>query len=538
MGSLDTEGAAILAGSTGADAKRRRPGISVDPYRSQAAAFLFGLLRIKSAEANMKIVSSERRKELNQKRTELYGQIKKLADEFNTGGEKWADGEKAKTWEKVNADYDVVVKEMKDSDAVASRLAQVEEFNSAPINPNGIGLDNAGGGRVGNRRAPGATNRASRAALEQARCAAVDGWIRMQLGGEPSKDERRAARQVGLNLRARALRFALPQATALNSLRNSWLDHRLAHRNSRPFEYNAALTTTIGSTGGNIIPPETLMTSLEVNMLAYGAVRRVAEQIVTGSGEPMSWPTFDDTSNEGRQIPENTVADDNAGTGTTGDFGPNPSFGKITWQAYKFTSDALGVPYELIEDAQVPLVPIIGPALGERLGRITNRRFTTGSGAGEPQGIVNASALGVTAAGAAAITADELIDLEHAVDAAYRDGAGYMFHDLVLAHLRKLKASGTGEYIWQSNYNSGAPDTINARPYEINNHMATLATGNKTVIFGNFSKYKVRRVNQVRLYRLEERYRESDKDGFVAFVREDGGLLTAGTAPVKYLVQA
>jgi hypothetical protein len=51
------------------------------------------------------------------------------------------------------------------------------------------------------------------------------------------------------------------------------------------------------------------------------------------------------------------------------------------------------------------------------------------------------------------------------------------------------------------------------------------------------SKYYIRRVNEVRIYRLEERYRDNDQDGFVAFVREDGNLMDAGTAPVKYLQQ-
>jgi HK97 family phage major capsid protein len=109
-------------------------------------------------------------------------------------------------------------------------------------------------------------------------------------------------------------------------------------------QYNAALSGITGSTGAFVIPPETLMTALEVNMLAFGAVRRIAGQILTSSGEPFSWPTADDTSNEGRMIPENTTADDNNGAGSAGDGGPNPSFGKTTWGAYKFTSDTCSCP--------------------------------------------------------------------------------------------------------------------------------------------------------------------------------------------------
>jgi HK97 family phage major capsid protein len=274
-------------------------------------------------------------------------------------------------------------------------------------------------------------------------------------------------------------------------------------------------------------------------MLAFGAVRRIAGQILTSSGEPFSWPTADDTSNEGRMIPENTTADDNNGAGSAGDGGPNPSFGKTTWGAYKFTSDTMLVPYELMEDAAVNVAMIIFQMLGERLGRGTNRKFTTGTGAAEPQGIVTGATLGVTAASATAITADEVIDLEHSVDPAYRNGAGYMLHDLTVAHLRKLKAT-TNQYIWQSNWNAGLPDTLNNRPYEINQHMSNVSSSSNslyTMLFGQLSAYKVRRVREIRIYRLQERYRNKDQDGFVAFTREDGGILNAGTAPIKSLQQ-
>jgi HK97 family phage major capsid protein len=57
------------------------------------------------------------------------------------------------------------------------------------------------------------------------------------------------------------------------------------------------------------------------------------------------------------------------------------------------------------------------------------------------------------------------------------------------------------------------------------------------MLFGNLKKYKVRQVREIRMYRLQERYRDNDQDGFVAFGRQDGNLLDAGTAPVKKLTQ-
>lgn len=483
---------------------------------------------------------SAKLKELGEKRTSLYGQIAKLREEFNTAGKKWKDGEQAKTWEKVNKDYDTCIAEIESEQQavnVDSRFAAIEELNKRPINPQNIGLDDAGEGRVGNKPAPGGQP-LNRKQLEQARSLAVSGWFRSQAGLTPTKEQRNAARIVKLPLQSRELALVLPGTQPMNALRSQFLAHK-AKRDGSQFEYNAALSGLTGSTGAYSIAPESMMAAIEVNMLAYGAVRQEAGQILTSSGEPFSWPTVDDTTNEGRIIGENTAADDNAGAGSTGDGGPNPSFGKTTWGSYKWTSDAVLVPYELMEDAVVPLDSIIAALLGERLGRGTNRKFTTGTGAGEPQGIVTGATLGVTAASATAITADEVIDLEHSVDVAYRTGAGYMLHDLTLAHIRKLKAT-TNQYIWQSNFNSGVPDTLNNRPYSVNNHMSNVGASSAslyTMLFGQLSMYKVRRVNQIRIYRLDERYRQKDQTGFVAFVREDGGILNPGTAPIKSMQQ-
>ena len=92
---------------------------------------------------------------------------------------------------------------------------------------------------------------------------------------------------------------------------------------------------------------------------------------------------------------------------------------------------------------------LIGDLLGERLGRRANLELTTGDGTGDPNGIVTASSAGKVAASTSAITWDEIIELEHSVDPAYRMGPKvcYMFNDNVLRDVRKLK-DGDGNYLW------------------------------------------------------------------------------------------
>ena len=67
---------------------------------------------------------------------------------------------------------------------------------------------------------------------------------------------------------------------------------------------------------------------------------------------------------------------------------------------------------------------------------------------------------------------------------------------------------------------------------------ATIATGTKTILAGDFSRYKIRDVNQIRFRQLVERYAELDQAGFLALMRTDARLMNAGTNPIKYLIQA
>lgn len=456
---------------------------------------------------------SVKSKELRENRAKLVPQMRTLADRQK----EWT-AEDRTAWEAINKQYDDLTAEItreEDAEKVASRLAAVEdEQRSAAPPPNQ---------RTGRENADGRQESRDRRPTEEDRCLAFAGWCRRQMDLDVDERQQEAASRVGMRLDSKALSIDLPDSRYANQLAN-------VYRSNHPTMVQRALSAVQGPAGAFTVP-ESFITSLEVAMLAWGGMRQVSEILRTTGGEEMSWPTADDSSAEGRQIGESEAVD------TTGANIAEPTFGRTIWRAYKFTSDAVLVPNELLEDSAFDVASVLGGMLGERLGRIQNRRCTTGTGAAQPRGIVPASTLGVTTAAAAAITTDEIIQLEHSVDPAYRIGASYMFHDNVLMALRLLK-DGEGRYLWQSNVQAGAPDRINGRPYTINQHMASTVQANAiTALFGQLNKYKIREVRGIRLYRLEERYRDNDQDGFVAFVRFDGNLLDAGGHPVRHLLQ-
>lgn len=291
-----------------------------------------------------------------------------------------------------------------------------------------------------------------------------------------------------------------------------------------------AQTVGTNSAGGFTVPEE-MQNMLIRSMLAWGPMysEDVATTITTSGGNPLPMPTVNDTAV--------TAGASTEGATLTDDGGKDVTFGQKQLDAYSFDTEWVRCSLELAQDSIFAMESLLADLLGERLGRIANLQLTTGSGSGAPNGIVTASTLGKTAAGAAAVTLDEVLDLEHSVDPAYRVGpkVGYMFNDSTLLALRKLK-DGDGNYLWQQgNVQAGVPSRFNGRTYRINQAMASLGTGNKTILFGDFGKYYVRKVGAPIIGAIQ------DKDfwpgfGVAGYIRFDGEL--GDTAAVKHLIQA
>lgn len=290
---------------------------------------------------------------------------------------------------------------------------------------------------------------------------------------------------------------------------------------------NRAQTTT-NTAGGYTVPTE-LQAELIKTMALYGPMYdpAVTRELVTTGGYAMPWPTVDDTANSGAATTQGTTLTDDG----TGDV----TFGQKQLDAFSFATKWVRVSKELADDSALVIETVLNDLLGERLGRLANTQLTTGTGSSAPNGIVTATSAGKTAASTTAFTADEIIDLEHSIDAAYRQSPkfAFMFHDLVLAAIRKLK-DGQGNYLWAAgNYQQGVPATINGRRYHINNGMASaFTTGQKLILCGDFNKYFVRKVGAPLIGAIQ------DKDfwpgfGVAGWIRFDGELMD--TAAVKHL---
>lgn len=138
--------------------------------------------------------------------------------------------------------------------------------------------------------------------------------------------------------------------------------------------------------GGYLVPTGFRQKMVEVRK-SFGGFIPQAEQLNTDTGAPLEYPTNDDTANTGDITAESAAI-------TSGN---DLVFGTVSLGAYKYTSTGGGsnlplrVPVELLQDSAFDLEGFISRKLGQRIHRKQAVHAVTGTGVGQPQGIVASS---------------------------------------------------------------------------------------------------------------------------------------------------
>lgn len=293
-----------------------------------------------------------------------------------------------------------------------------------------------------------------------------------------------------------------------------------------------AMSTTTPAEGGYTVPAE--IAAMVVDSLkAFGGMREVAQVITTAGGNQLNWPTSDGTSEVGEIVAENAAAT-----------GADITFGTVAVNPYKYSSKKIALPVELIQDSAIDVVQFVVNRLAQRLGRITNQHYTTGTGTGQPFGVMARAATGKTGTTGQTLTVtyDDLIDLIHSVNSAHRArGARFMLRDTSVAVIRKLKDT-SGRPIWNPGDNEsisgGTPSTICGYAYTVNDDVAAMAANAKSIAFGDFSQFVIRDVaGSTSLRRFDDSaFALNGQVGFCGWMRTGSNLLN--TAAVKVYVNS
>ena len=290
-------------------------------------------------------------------------------------------------------------------------------------------------------------------------------------------------------------------------------------RNGLQPQFLNALQIGTDSEGGYITPEE-FETQLTVALEEANVLRQIVNVMPTASDRNIPIEETRGTATWTAEEAAYTESD--------------PAFGQVVLGAHKL-GRIVKVSEELMLDSFIPIAPYIAQNFGRSFGEAEEAAFANGDGSGKPTGIVQGSQLGVTAASATAVTTDELIDLYHSLKRPYRARAWWIMSDAVAKLIRKLK-DGDGQYMWQPGLVAGEPDRVLSRPVAISEGMPAPTTGNKSIVFGDPTYYRVADRQGRTLQRLNELYAANGQVGFKMHQRVDGKVTLAEA--FKHLIQA
>jgi len=197
-------------------------------------------------------------------------------------------------------------------------------------------------------------------------------------------------------VRKRHVAWSAPRATVLPAapkgdaaleyafehyLRTGQVNADMAGRevNNLPLTYDQTLTTTAG---GYLIPTTTEQRLVNV-MKNYGGIAQVCDTLNTSAGNPINYPSNDDTANSA-EIDAVNVGMSSAGADLV--------FGQVTLGAYSYmaggaSNAALHVPFELAQDSQFNIAGLVEGKLGTRLGRKMAVDLAVGTASSQPKGL-------------------------------------------------------------------------------------------------------------------------------------------------------
>ena len=292
------------------------------------------------------------------------------------------------------------------------------------------------------------------------------------------------------------------------------------------------MSTTTPSEGGNTVST-VVARELVDSLKYYGSMRRVASQVTTTKGSNMGMPASDGTAETGELMVQNAPA-------TTLD----PTFSNVPLNTYKIGSKIFTVPIELLQDGTVDIVAFLVRRARDRIGRTQNQLFTTGTGTGQPNGLVTAASVGKTGLTGQTLTIiyDDLVDLVDSVDEAYHERAdntpgadvpepGWMMSGTMRKVVRKVKDS-SGRPIWTPSYTEGvsayAADRLLGFRVTVNNDMPVPAANAKSLAFGDMAHYLIRDALELNVFRFDDSaFALKGQVGFMAVGRSGGNLLDA-----------
>ena len=209
-------------------------------------------------------------------------------------------------------------------------------------------------------------------------------------------------------------------------------------------------------------------------------------------------------------------------------------FTDLTANSGNFTTVSLGqnlagalikISRSLINNADFDVVAYAINKVAEAVAEFLEGELLVGTGASGHMTGVMVGGTSVTAAAAAAITADDLINVQMAVKQQFRDKAEacWIMNSSTFAAVRKLQANN--EYLLAPDFRAGFGYTLLGHHVYESDKLDSIATGKKVLVFGDFSGLAVRITPEVQVQVLNEKYATQHATGLTAWVEADSKVV-------------
>ena len=208
--------------------------------------------------------------------------------------------------------------------------------------------------------------------------------------------------------------------------------------------------------------------------------------------------------------------------------GYQTEFTDITADAGKFTSIDLGgylagalvlIGRSVENNGAFSVVDFIVTQIAEEVAAWIEGQLLTGTGTSAAQGAL-ACENTVTTAAAAAITADELIELQASVKQAYQSEAVWIMHPATFTAIKKLK-DGNNRYLLQDDVTGEFPFRLLGKPVYLSDNMPSVAASAKTVLYGDMRGLSVNFRENISVEVLREKYATQHALGVVTWFEFD-----------------
>jgi HK97 family phage major capsid protein len=287
----------------------------------------------------------------------------------------------------------------------------------------------------------------------------------------------------------------------------------------------------VSANGGVMIPVG--VTDPKIALKSYGSIYDLVYKLRTQTGEALKVPYLNDVANG---FVLNSV-----GITTT-----DPATGVITISIDDIRMNPILIEHSLIQDVSFDLVEFIEKSTQTRYLRTMSNWITGGNTSNV--GALTGYSAGVTATTTLVTKYADFLNLIAALDPAYAIGACFVMSNTTLYTQVLNIVDGNSRPIFLP-FNdggiSGFAGTLFGYPVKLNPFQPGVGVGNIYIQFGNFEAgYTVREVvaypeaitgsvvpgqGTITLRRLDERYAELNKVGFVAFARVGGAITAPGS---------